>query len=195
MKLSDNLELVQKLEQILIDYPGLEYDKDSSARMDNMLLVKVSTDTKCDIGTAGNIAIKLSKSTGDSYVSKLSANSDGSTLDNLRSFRLVLPKSHRNVRITYPDSRNDTLMVDVVQDTKWSLDIDMNDPIWSFAKDNKLVIHFNIFAQPNYRKYLRSHVTTIIRKFDELPSSTHFSNSEFKQTIGDDTDLSKNSLD
>lgn len=190
MKLSENHELVQKLEQILMDYPGLEYDKDSSARMDNMLLVKVSTDAKCDISTAGNIAIKLSKSTGDNYVPQLSANSDGSTLDNLRSFKLVLPKPHRNVRITYPDSRNGTLMVDVVEGMEWSLYVNMNDPLWSFAEGNELVIHFNIFAQPNYRKYLRSHVTTITRKYNELPNSNHFSNSKFnKKLIDDNKDL------
>lgn len=188
MNLSENHEIVQKLEEILMDYPDLEYDKDSSAGMDNMLLVRVSIDAKCDVDTAGNIAIKLSKATGDSYVAKLSANSDGSTLDNLNSFKLVLPKPHRNVRITYPDSMNETLMVDIVENMEWSLSIDMNDPLWSFAKDNELIIHINIFAQSNYRKYLRSHETKIIRKYDEPTSSNHFSSSEFNKKLIDGND-------
>ena len=65
MKLSENQELIQTLKQILEDYPGLEYDERSSASMDNMLMVKVATDVKCDISVAADIIRKLSESIGD----------------------------------------------------------------------------------------------------------------------------------
>ncbi|MYA56959.1 hypothetical protein F4X88_11720 [Candidatus Poribacteria bacterium] len=193
MKLSENQELVQKLKQILEGYPGAEYDEHSSARMDNILMVKISADVRCSISDAANIARKLSESTGDSYIPQLSASSGESTLDNLRSFNLFLPEPNKNVRITYPDSKDGILEVDVVQGVEMSLKVD--DSLWCFAEGNKLEIRFNIFAHPNYRKFLRSHVTTFTRNYNVSAYSNHFSSFEFKQTIDDGTDLSKNSLD
>ena len=189
MQLSENQELVQKLKQILEDYPALEYDAHGSAHLDNTLMVKVSADVKYDISDTTDVARKLSESTGDNYIPRLSANPDGSTLDDLRSFKLLLPKPHRNIRITYPDSRDGKLEVDVVQGVAMSLNIDMNDPqFWSFAEGNELEIQFNIFALPNYRKYLRSQVTKITRTYNESTDSNHLSNSELKKIIDDDTD-------
>lgn len=186
MKLSEDQELVHKLSQILEDYSGIEYDERRSEPLDDALIVKMSSDAECNINDAADIARRLSKSTGDNY--QLSANSDGSTLDNLKSFKLSLPKPHRNIRITYPDSRDGKLEIDVVQNTEWSLNIDMNDPhFWSFAEGNELEIQFNIFALPNYRKYLRSHVTKITRIYNESADSNHLSNSELKKIIDDDT--------
>ena len=191
MKLSENQELIQTLQQILEGYPGLEYDEGRSKLMDNTLIVKVSTDVRCNISDAANIARELSESTGDNYIPQLDARSDGPTSDNLRSFKLSLPKSHRNVRITYPDSKNGTLMVDVVQNTEWLLNIDMSDPqLWSFAKGDELELHFNVFAQPNYRKYLRSGVTKITREYNKSADGNDLSNSEFKTVIDNDTDSS-----
>ena len=193
MKLSENQELVQKLKQILEDYPGLEYDERSSKRMNNVLIVKQSSDVRCNISEAADIARKLSESTGDSYIPRLRASSGESTLDNLRSFNLFLPEPNKNVRITYPDSKDGILEVDVIQGVEMSLKVD--DSLWCFAEGNKLEIRFNIFAHPNYRKFLRSHVTTFTRNYNVSADSNHFSSSEFKQTIDNDTDLSKNSLD
>jgi hypothetical protein len=193
MKLSENQELVQKLKQILEDYPGLEYDERSSKRMNNVLIVKQSSDVRCNISEAADIARKLSESTGDSYIPRLSASSGESTLDNLRSFNLFLPEPNKNVRITYPDNKDGILEVDVIQGMEMSLKVD--DSLWCFAEGNKLEVRFNIFAHPNYRKFLRSHVTTFTRNYNVSTDSNHFSSSEFKQTIDADTDLSKNSLD
>jgi hypothetical protein len=194
MKLSKNQELVQKLKQLLENCPGLEYDEHSSARMDNMLMVKVSTNVGCDISTAGDIARKLSESTGDQYKVQPRSDSGRLSLDNLKGFGLFLLTRNRNVRITYPDSKGGTLEIDVIQGVEMSLD--MSDPqLWNFVEGNKLKIHFNIFAHPNYRKFLRSHVTTFTRNYNVSTDSNHFSSSEFKQTIDADTDLSKNSLD
>ncbi len=193
MKLSENQELIQKLKQILEDYPGLEYDERSSKRMNNMLIVKQSSDVRCNISEAADIAKKLSESTGDEYKIQPRSGSEEFSLDNLKNFGLFPLTPNRNVRITYPDSKNGILEVDVIQGVEISFKID--DVLWCFAKQNKLKIRFNIFAHPNYRKFLRSHVTTFTRNYSEFPVSNHFSNSEFKQTIEDDTDLSKNSLD
>ena len=172
MKLSENQELVQKLKHILENYPGLEYDEHSSLHMDNTLIVKISSDVRCDIGSAAEVARELSEYTGDNYIPQLSGRSEGATLDHLRSFKLFLPTPHKNVRITYPDSRNGILVVDVVQNTEWSLNISMSDPLlWSFAEGNELEIHFNIFAQPNYRTYLRTQVNKIVRNYNEAPNN------------------------
>ena len=186
MKLSEDQELVHKLSRILEDYSGLEYDERRSEPLDNAFIVKVSSDAGCNINDAADIARRLSKSTRDNYILRLSANPDGSTLDNLKSFKLSLPEPHRNIRITYPNSKNDTLMVDVVQNTEWALNISMSDPLWSFAEDNELEIHFNIFAQPNYRTYLRTQVNKIIRNYNESPNNNDLLNSELNEKIIDD---------
>lgn len=190
MKLSANQELIQKLKQILENCPGLEYDEHSSACMDNVLMVKVSTKIGCDISTAGDIARKLSESTGDQYKVQPSSGSGGSSLNNLKGFGLFLLAPNRNVRITYPDSKNGKLEVDVVEGVEMSLNVD--DPqLWNFAEGNDLEIRINIFAQPNYRKFLRSHVTRITRNYKELPGNSHQSNSEFKKLTNNAANLSK----
>lgn len=194
MKLSENQEHVQELKRILESYPDLEYDEHSSARMDNMLIIKVSSNAGCDISTAVDIARKLSKSTGDEYKVQPRSGSNGSLLNNLKSFGLFLLTPNRNVRITYPNSKDGKLEIDIIEGMEMSLNL--NDPhIWSFAEENELEIHFNIFADPNYRKFLRTHITKFTRNYNESPDVNHFSNSELKQTVDDDTDLSKNSLD
>ena len=78
-------------------------------------------------------------------------------------------------------------MVDVVQNTEWSLNISMSDPLlWSFAEGNELEIHFNIFAQPNYRTYLRTQINKIVRNYNEPPNNNDLLNSELNQEIIDD---------
>ena len=192
MKLSENQELVQKLKQILEDYPAVEYDEHGSGGMDNMLRVKVSTNAGCDISTVGDIARKLSESTGDEYKVQPRSGSGKFSLDNLNGFGLFLLTRNRNVRITYPDSKGGTLEIDVVEGVEMSLNID--DPqLWNFAEGDKLKVHFNIFAHSNYRKFLRSHITTFTRNYNESPDDNHLSNSELKQTMDDDTDFSNNS--
>ena len=194
MKLSKNQELVQELKQILENYPDLEYDEHSSARMDNMLMIKVSSNAGCDISTAVDIARKLSESTSDEYKVQPRSGSGEFSLDNLKDFGLFRLTPNRNVRITYPDNKDGKLEIDVIQGMEISLDMS-NPQLWNFADGNELEIHFNIFAHPNYRKFLRTHITTFTRNFNEPTHSSHFSNSKFKQTIDRDTDLSKNSLD
>ena len=193
MKLSENQELIQKLKQILAEYPELEYDEHESARMDNMLRVKVSTNVKFNISSAVDIARKLSESTGDEYKVQPRSGSGEFSLDDLKGFGLFLLTPNRNVRITYPNSKDGKLEVDIIEGMEMSLNL--NDPhIWSFAEENELEIHFNIFASPNYRKFLRTHITKFTRNYNESLDGNHFSNSELKQTVDDDTDLSKNSL-
>ena len=192
MKLSENQELVQKLKQVLEGYPELEYDEHKSERMDNMLVVKASTDVGCDISEAANIAKKLSNFTGDEYKVQPSSGPDGYSHDNLKSFGLFRLTPNRNVRITYPDSKDGKLEVDIIQGVEISFHVD--DVLWCFADGDELEIHFNIFAHPNYRKFLRSHVTKFTRSYNESPDGSHFSNSEFKKTVDDGTDFSDNSL-
>ncbi len=187
MKLSENQELVQKLKQILDDYPGVEYAERRSARLDDALIVKVSPDVKCGINSADNIAKKLSESTEDTYKVQSTGDSDGSTLDALRSFKLSLSKPHRNVRITYPDSKDGTLEVDVIQSVGGS--INLEDPqLWHFAEGNKLEIRLNTFANPNYRKFLRTDVVPLVRNSNESSGDNYSSNSELEKIIDDNTD-------
>ncbi len=181
MKLSENQELVQILKQILKNYPDLKYDEHSSARMDNMLIIKVSTNVGCDISTAGDIARKLSQSTGDEYKVQPRSGSGGSLLNSLESFGLFLLTPNRNVRITYPDSKDGKLEVDIIEGAEMSLNL--NDPyIWHFAKGNELEIHFNIYAQPNYHKFLRSHVTKFTRNYNDPSNANGPSSTEVKTT-------------
>lgn len=187
MKLSENQELIQKLKQILNEYPGLEYDQHGLASMDDGLIVKVSPDTKCNIGIAGYVAKILSDSTNNHYKVQLLSDSDRFTLEHLKGFKLILQKPNRNVRITYPDSKTGTLEVDIIEGVEMSLSVD--DPrLWDFAEGNELEIQFNIFAQPNYRKFLRSHVSRVTRNYNGTLYGDDLSNSEFKTVIDDDTD-------
>ena len=180
MKLSENQELVQKLKQILKGYPGLEYDERETARMDNMLkVVKVSPDVKYDINSAGDIARKLSQSTGDEYKVQPRSGPGESLLNSLESFGLFLLTPNRNVRITYPDSKDGKLEVDIIEGAEMSLNL--NDPyIWHFAKGNELEIRFNIYAQPNYHKFLRSQVTKFTRNYNDPSNANGPSSTEVK---------------
>lgn len=187
MKLSENQEVLRKLKQILDDYPGVEYDEGKSTRLDDVLIVKVSPDVKCSINSASNIARKLSESTGDIYKVQSTGDSDGSTLDALKSFQLSLSKPHRNVRITYPDSKDGALEVDIIQGVKASINLE-DKQLWHFAEGNKLEIRLNIFANPNYRKFLRSEIVPLVRNSNESPSDDHSSNSELNKIIDDNTD-------
>ncbi len=179
MKLSENQELVQKLSRILQDFPGLEYDGFSSARMENMLMVKVSTDAKCDISTAGNIARKLSESTGDQYKVQPRSGSEKSSLDNFKGFGLFQFMPNKNVRITYPDRKGGKLEIDIMEGMEIELNLNDED-IWYFAEGNELTIRFNIFAQPHYHKYLRSHVTQVTRDDKKFQDGNLFSKSNSK---------------
>lgn len=176
MKLSENQELVQKLSQILQDYPGLDYDELSSARTDNILMVKVSSEAKCDISTAGIIASKLSEFTGEEYKVQPRAGSGTSTLDNLRGFGLFQFMPNKNVRITYPNRKGDKLEVDIMEGVEMALNLNDED-LWYFAEGNELEIQFNIFAQPDYHKYLRSHVTQVTRDDKEFQDGNLLSES------------------
>ena len=176
MKLSENHELVQKLSLILQNFPGLEYDELNSARMKNMLMVKVSSDTKCDISTAGVIAEKLSEYTGDQFKVQPRAGSERFTLENIRWFGLFQFIANKNVRITYPDRKGDKLEIDIMEGMEMELNLNDED-IWYFAEGNELTIQFNIFAQPNYHKYLRSHVTQVTRDDKELQDGNLLSES------------------
>lgn len=185
MKLSENQELIQKLKQILGKYPGLEYDEHESASQEDGLIVKVSPDATCNIGTAGVIAKILSDSTNNHYKIQLLADSDRFTLEHLKGFKLILQQSNRNVRITYPDSKDDKLEVDVIQGMEMSLNLD--DPkLWYFSEGNELEIRFNIYALPNYRKFLRSHITKFTRNYNEPSDSNNLSNSEFNKKLIDE---------
>ncbi len=162
MNLSENQELVQKLNLILQDFPGLEYDQLTSARIKKMLMVKVSTDANCDISTAGVIAQKLSESTGEQFKVQALAGAERFTFENIRGFGLFQFLPNKNVRITYPAHKGDKLEIDIMEGME--MELNMNDEdIWYFAEGNELTIQFNIFAQPNYHKYLRSHVTKVNR--------------------------------
>ena len=140
MKLSENQELVESL--ILKDFPGLEYDEQNSARMENMLMVKVSTDAKFDISTAGVIAEKLSEYTGDQFKVQPRAGSERFTLENIRSFGLFQFLPNKNVRITYPDRKGDKLEIDIMEGMEMALNLNDED-IWYFAEGNELTIQFN----------------------------------------------------
>ncbi len=168
MKLSENQELVQKLNLILQEFPGLEYDDLSSERMENMLMVKVSTDAECDISTAGIIAEKLSEFSGDQFKVQTPAGSEKFTFDNFKRFGLFQFMPNKNVRITYPERKGGELEIDIMEGME--IDINLNDEdIWYFAEGNELTIRFNIFAQPHYHKYLRSHVTQVTRDGKKFP--------------------------
>ncbi len=190
MKLSENQELVQKLDQILQDYPGLEYDKQDSARMDEILMIKVSPNVEFNVNSAAKIAKRLSEVTGDQYKVQPHMESQESSFINLRGFGLILFTPNKNIRITYPDNKNGKLEVDVIVGMEISLDLH-NSQLWSFAKGNDLEIHLNIFAEPNYRKFLRTHVLSFTRSNKNLDNN-RFSNFELKQATGNNTDSSNN---
>ena len=107
--------------------------------------------------------------------------SGGSLLNNLESFGLFLLTPNRNVRITYPDSKDGKLEVDLIEGAEMSLNL--NDPyIWHFAEGNELEIRFNIYAQPNYHKFLRSHVTKFTRNYNDPSNANGPSSTALKTT-------------
>lgn len=95
-----------------------------------------------------------------------------------------MKKQNRNVRITYPDSRNGTLEIDFVQGTTVELFLPF-DLLQYYAKDGKVEINQNLFALPGYRNYLRTKVMEITLSDDES------SNRVFRQGPSDEGDFFK----
>lgn len=91
---------------------------------------------------------------------------------------------NRNVRITYPDSKDGTLEVDFVQ----GMEVCLNLPyalLQHYAKDGKVEINQNLFALPGYRNFLYTKVMEITLSDDES------SNRVFRQGPPDEENPSK----
>ncbi|MYB92517.1 hypothetical protein F4054_05435 [Candidatus Poribacteria bacterium] len=93
-----------------------------------------------------------------------------------------MKEQNRNVRITYPDSRDRTLEIDFVQGTTIELFLPF-DLLQYYAKDGKVEINQNLFALPGYRNYLRTKVMEITLSDDES------SNRVFRQGPSDKEDF------
>lgn len=72
-----------------------------------------------------------------------------------------MQRQNRNVRVTYPDSPDGTLEIDIIQGMEISLNLTFAD-LKYYAKDGVLKIRQNLWANPGYRNFLFSktaHVT------------------------------------
>lgn len=74
---------------------------------------------------------------------------------------------NRNVRITYPDSPNGELEIDVVQGIEMSLNLTYAE-LEYYAKDGVLKILQNLWANPGYRHFLFSK-TAVVTLNNESP--------------------------
>lgn len=99
-------------------------------------------------------------------------------------------EQNRNVRITYPDSRNEILEIDFVQGVEVELHLPI-DLLRYYAKDGKVEINQNLFALPGYRNYLRSKVMEITLSDDESPDDDKSASPVFRWIPSDDADFSK----
>lgn len=63
---------------------------------------------------------------------------------------------HKNMRITYPDSTDDRLEIDVVQGVEMCLNL-ADSQLWNYANnDGVLEIQLNVFTLPEFRQFLYS---------------------------------------
>lgn len=95
-----------------------------------------------------------------------------------------MKEQNRNVRITYPDSRNGTLEIDFIQGVEIELHLPI-DLLRYYAKDGKVEINQNLSALPGYRNFLYTKVMEITLSEDES------SNRVFKQGPFDEEDSCK----
>ena len=93
-----------------------------------------------------------------------------------------MKEQNRNVRITYPDSRNGILEVDFIQGVEVKLYLPL-DLLRYYAKDGKVEVNQNLFALPGYRNYLSTKVMEITLNDDEA------SNHVFRQGPSDEGDF------
>ena len=68
---------------------------------------------------------------------------------------------NRNVRITYPDSPDGTLEVDIVEGMEISFTLTLSD-LQYYAKDGVVKVIQNRYAGPDYSNYLYSQTMSII---------------------------------
>ena len=71
-----------------------------------------------------------------------------------------MSKRSRNVRITYPNSTNDILEIDVVEGTEVCLNLPFVE-LQHYLKDGEVKIQQNVFASPGYLKFLYTKVARI----------------------------------
>ena len=77
-----------------------------------------------------------------------------------------MEKQNRNVRITYPDSPDGTLEIDVVEGIEMSIMLTLSD-LQYYAKDGIVEVIQNRYAGPGYSNYLYSQTMNIILGEDE----------------------------
>lgn len=82
---------------------------------------------------------------------------------------------NRNVRITYPDSTDGILEMDVIQGMEVCLNLPFSE-LRYYLKDGKVKIQQNVFALPGYRKFIRSKVARIYPRDGEFPNNDVSSN-------------------
>lgn len=66
-----------------------------------------------------------------------------------------MQRQNRNVRVTYPDSPNEEVEIDVVRGMEVSFAL-TNAELRYYAKDGVVKLIQNVFANPGYRNFLLS---------------------------------------
>ena len=115
MQLWKDQKVVQALEHILEGYDYLEYDEETSKRI-NALKVKVKKDhlnTKRDISVAGNICSALQRETGRRFFVPSVVTQGGQNWNtDWQYFNVREQQLHKNVKITYPSDRTEPVIVE-----------------------------------------------------------------------------------
>ena len=98
---------------------------------------------------------------------------------------------HKNMRITYPDSTDDKLEIDVVEGIKMCLNL-ADSQLWNYANNDSLLeIQLNVFALPEFRQFLYSKDFQFRRKYGNSAIDVKPPNPLFKWVPRRSTDFPK----
>ena len=81
-----------------------------------------------------------------------------------------MQRQNRNVRVTYPDSPNDELEIDVVQGIEVSFTLTKAE-LRYYAKDGVVKLIQNVFANPGYRNFRYSKAAHIYLNNESSPGN------------------------
>lgn len=77
---------------------------------------------------------------------------------------------NKNVRVTYPDNSDGILEMDIIQGMEVCLNLPSNE-LRHYLKNGVVEIQQNVFALPNYRKFLYSKIARIYPREGEFPNN------------------------
>ena len=164
MLLSENREVVDALNRILESYDYLEYDEQSSKRLNGLRVKVTNLDADRNISVAGHICNALHEKTKRRFfVPGVVTQGAQNWATEWAWFDVQEQQYHKNVKITYPSDRSEPIEVECYAGEYMSLFV--GDPqILQYADENgKIEIKFRVIERKT-GKIISSELQNVTRE-------------------------------